>query len=246
MLLLVALFYNRSRLRARSNKELATKNVAIEKERKRADELLTNILPAAAALELKEHNSVRPVRYESVTVMFTDFKGFTTVAEQVTPEELIAELDECFRLFDAIMERYGLEKIKTIGDSYMCAGGLPTANKTHPFDTVKAAIAMQQELNDLMFIKANEGKPVFEMRIGIHTGPVVAGVVGSHKFAYDIWGDTVNTAARMEQGSAPHKINISESTYALVKDQFECEYRGEIAAKNKGNIRMYFVNYPMN
>jgi class 3 adenylate cyclase len=191
------------------------------------------------------YDKVLPVRYESVSVLFTDFKSFTTISEQMTPEQLIGELDECFRIFDAIVGIFGLEKIKTIGDSYMCAGGLPTPNDTHPVDVVKAAIEMQHGLQLLMERKKAEGQPaLFEMRIGIHTGPVVAGVVGSHKFAYDIWGDTVNTAARMEQGSQPHKINISAATYELVKHRFECTYRGKMAAKNKGEIDMYFVEYP--
>lgn len=244
LLLLAALFYNRARLRARSNRQLAVKNAAIDRERRRADELLMNILPESAAAELKAHNSVRPVRYESVSVMFTDFKSFTRIAEKVPPEELIAELDECFRLFDAIVEQFGLEKIKTIGDAYMCAGGLPEINNTHPENTVRAAIEMQRQLAQLMRQKAVEGKPAFEMRIGIHTGPVVAGVVGSRKFAYDIWGDTVNVAARIEQNSEPNKINISGATYELVRHLFTCEYRGEIEAKNKGAIKMYFVEIP--
>ena len=243
LLILVALLLNRNRLRARANRELATKNDAIEQERRRADELLTNILPAATAAELKANASVQPVQYASVTVMFTDFKRFTQIAEQVPPDVLIAELDECFRLFDAIVKQFNLEKIKTIGDSYMCAGGLPETNDTHPVDVVRAAIDMQVRLKALMEEKQAEGKPVFEMRIGIHTGPVIAGVVGSHKFAYDIWGDTVNTAARLEQGSEPHKINISETTYQRVKDLFPCTYRGRLAAKHKGEIAMYFVEY---
>jgi adenylate cyclase len=243
LLLLTALLYNRNRLRARSNKQLAAKNEVIERARKRADELLMNILPEAAAAELKINNSVKPVRYESVTVMFTDFKGFTKIAELVSPEELIEELDACFRLFDSIVEQYGLEKIKTIGDSYMCAGGLPVKNDTHALNTVEAAIAMQRGLKQLMDKKAAEGKHVFEMRIGIHTGPVVAGVVGSHKFAYDIWGDTVNIASRIEQASEPNKINISSSTYELVKHKYPCLQRGLVAAKNKGSIEMYFVEF---
>jgi adenylate cyclase len=241
--LLAAFAYYRAQARAKSNRELAAKNIAIELERRRADELLTNILPESAARELKEKNTVRPVRYESVSVLFTDFKGFTRVAEEVSPEELIEELDECFRVFDAIVIQFGLEKIKTIGDSYMCAGGLPTTNQTHPIDTVRAAIEMQRQLQLLMKKKAAEGKPVFEMRVGIHTGPVVAGVVGSHKFAYDIWGDTVNTAARLEQSSESHRINISGSTELHVREYVRCTYRGEILAKNKGEIAMYFVEY---
>lgn len=243
LLILVALLFNRNRLRAQANRDLAAKNEAIDRERKRADELLTNILPAATAMELKTHASVKPVRYESVTVMFTDFRDFTKIAEQVSFEVLIAELDESFGLFDTIVAAHGLEKIKTIGDAYMCAGGLPEANTSHPVDVVRAAIEMQNRLQALMQQKKAAGKPVFEMRIGIHTGPVVAGVVGSHKFAYDIWGDTVNTAARMEQGSESGKINISETTYQAVKDLFPCTYRGELTAKNKGKIKMYFVDY---
>jgi adenylate cyclase len=239
--LLVVFIYNRAQARARSNRQLAIKNAAIERERKRADELLANILPESAARELKANNTVKPIRYDSVTVLFTDFKGFTQVAEVMSPEDLIEELDECFRMFDAIVLQFGLEKIKTIGDSYMCAGGLPTPNTTHPLDTVRAAIEMQRQLQQLMQRKAAEGKPVFEMRVGIHTGPVVAGVVGSHKFAYDIWGDTVNTAARMEQGSESHRINVSGTTAELIQGHFNCTYRGDIAAKNKGKIAMYFV-----
>lgn len=243
LILLAGLLLNRNRLRARVNRELAAKNETIERERARADDLLKNILPEKTAEELKLHNTVQPVRYDSVTVLFTDFKGFTTIAELVSPEALIAELDECFRLFDAIMLKFGLEKIKTIGDSYMCAGGLPVVNDTHAVDMVNAAIEMQRGLQGMMLRKRAAGKPEFEMRIGINTGPVVAGIVGSHKFAYDIWGDTVNTAARLEQGSASHKINISEATYQLVRHQFDCTYRGKLAAKNKGEIDMYFVEY---
>jgi adenylate cyclase len=241
LLLLVALLYNRNRIRAKANRDLAAQNAVIERERRRADELLTNILPTAAAAELKAHNRVKPVRYESVSVLFSDFKNFTVIAEQMNPEDLVQALDDYFRLFDQISARHGMEKIKTIGDAYMCAGGLPTPNDTHPLDAVRAALDMQQALQELMQVRRVQGLPVFEMRIGIHTGPVVAGVVGSHKFAYDIWGDAVNTAARMEQGGEPGKINISETTYELVKNQVVCTYRGRLSAKNKGEIAMYFV-----
>lgn len=240
--LLVALLFTLNRVRARTNRELSAKNDVIQRERERADGLLKNILPEKTAEELKLHNTVQPVRYESVTVIFTDFKGFTKIAEQMPPEELIALLDACFRLFDAIVEKNGLEKIKTIGDAYMCAGGLPTPNDTHPVDAVNAALDMQRELHTLMSERSAAGKPVLEMRTGIHTGPVIAGVVGSHKFAYDIWGDTVNTAARLEQGGQEGKINISETTYQQVKHLFKCTCRGNLAAKHKGEIAMYFVD----
>lgn len=236
--LLVGLLLNRSRIRAAAQRNLEAKNAAIERERARADDLLRNILPATTALELLERKSVQPVRYEAVTVLFSDFKDFTRIAEHLSPEALVAELDTCFRLFDAIIERHGMEKIKTIGDAYMCAGGLPLPNTTHALDAVRAALDMQRELSALM---AGRGERAFEMRIGIHTGPVVAGVVGSHKFAYDIWGDTVNTAARMEETGEPGRVNISESTYQVIKEHYSCVYRGKLPAKNKGEIAMYFV-----
>ena len=241
LILLVGLLFNRNRLRARANRLLTAKNETIERERQRADTLLQNILPEKTAEELKTNGTVKPVYYELVTVLFSDFKNFTTIAEKMSPEALVRELDECFRLFDAIVERHGLEKIKTIGDAYMCAGGLPEPNQTHAMDTVRAALEMQQGLQALGKQKAAAGKPFFEMRIGIHSGPVVAGVVGSHKFAYDIWGDTVNTAARLEQGGEPGKVNISETTWEKVRAEFDCTFRGKLPAKNKGEIAMYFV-----
>ncbi|MDX1912891.1 MAG: adenylate/guanylate cyclase domain-containing protein, partial [Saprospiraceae bacterium] len=241
LVLLVGLLFNRNRLRARANRLLTAKNEAIERERQRADGLLKNILPEKTAEELKTEGVVKPTYYASVTVLFSDFKNFTTIAESLSPEALVAELDEYFRLFDAIVVRHGLEKIKTIGDAYMCAGGLPAPNQTHALDTVRAALEMQAAMRDLASKKAAAGKPYFEMRIGIHTGPVVAGVVGSHKFAYDIWGDTVNTAARLEQGGEPGRINISAHTRELVHDVVPCRFRGNLPAKNKGEIAMYFV-----
>jgi class 3 adenylate cyclase len=242
LILLVGLLFSRNRLRARANRLLTAKNEAIEREKQRADNLLKNILPEKTAEELKTDGVVKPVHYESVTVLFSDFKNFTRIAERMSPEALVKELDEYFRTFDAIMERHRLEKIKTIGDAYMCAGGLPEPNDTHALDTVKAALDMQQAIRDMAEQRTAQGKPYFEMRIGIHTGPVVAGVVGSHKFAYDIWGDTVNTAARMEQSSEPGQINISQTTWEQVKEQIPCTFRGKLPAKNKGEIAMYFVD----
>lgn len=214
----------------------------LNEARKKSDELLLNILPASIADELKQRGSASPRRYDSVTVMFTDFRGFTQVAEKMSPEALIEELDRCFYQFDAIVDRHRLEKIKTIGDSYMCAGGIPTVNRSHAVEAVLAAMEIAKFMEQARVLKLQLGEPFWELRIGIHTGPVVAGVVGQRKFAYDIWGDTVNTASRMESSGEPGRINISASTHDLVKDFFACSYRGKVSAKNKGEIDMYFVD----
>jgi class 3 adenylate cyclase len=211
------------------------------KQRERSDELLLNILPEEVAEELKAKGSADAKQFDQVTVMFTDFKGFTQISEKLTPSELVAEIHTCFKAFDNIITKYNIEKIKTIGDAYMCAGGLPVTNTNHPVDVVHAALEIQQFMQAHLAQRKMEHKELFEMRIGIHTGPVVAGIVGVKKFAYDIWGDTVNTASRMESSGEAGKINISGSTYALVKDQFNCIHRGKIQAKNMGEIDMYFV-----
>mgnify|MGYP000479413640 CR=1 FL=1 len=156
--------------------------------------------------------------------------------------KLIEELNNCFIKFDEITSKYGIEKIKTIGDAYMCAGGIPVANITNPLDVVGAALEIREYMEQLKNQRQSEGKDYWELRIGIHTGSVIAGVVGKNKFAYDIWGDAVNTASRMESSGIPGKVNISGSTYELIKDQFKCTYRGQIEAKNKGEIDMYFID----
>lgn len=213
----------------------------LEDAKKKSDELLLNILPEETAEELKTMGRANTRKYEMVTVLFTDFKGFTLVAEKMSPEDLVTELDNCFAFFDDLTSRHSLEKIKTIGDSYMCAGGIPKPNKTNPVDAVLAAFKIQRFMEATRQMKESLNEPFWEIRIGIHTGPIVAGVVGKKKFAYDIWGDTVNTASRMESSGAPGKINISGSTYEYVKDFFDCTYRGKVQAKNKGAIDMYFV-----
>lgn len=210
----------------------------ISKEKKRSDELLLNILPEETAEELKATGSAKAKSFDSVSVLFSDFKNFTQASEILTPEELVAEINYCFSEFDKIITRHGIEKIKTIGDAYMCAGGLPVPNQTNPVDVVSAGLEMVQFIEKNKQERISKGKPYFELRLGIHTGPVVAGVVGTKKFAYDIWGDTVNTASRMESSGEVGKVNISSATYELVKHKFVCSYRGKVKAKNKGEIDM--------
>lgn len=212
-----------------------------EEEHNKSEKLLLNILPEDVAEELKEKGTSEPILYESVSVLFTDFQGFTKIAESLTPQELIEELDQCFSYFDALMEGYGLEKLKTIGDSYMCAGGIPRRNNTHAIDCVLAAIEIQYIMQRIKEEKEGKGKPYWELRIGIHSGPLIAGVIGEKKFAYDVWGDTVNTASRMESSGTAGKVNISGSTFELIKEYFDCEYRGKVNAKNKGEVDMYYV-----
>ncbi|MCB9306581.1 MAG: hypothetical protein H6565_08295 [Lewinellaceae bacterium] len=221
------------------NKQIRQQNEEIAAERSKSDQLLLNILPGEIAHELKSHGYATPRYYESATVLFTDFINFTRLSEHLSPEELIDELNECFLAFDEICEKHGLEKIKTIGDAFMCAGGLPVPNDTHPQDAVRAALEMDAWLRNR---NMENPKAIFrEMRIGIHTGPVVAGVIGKNKFAYDIWGDAVNLAARLEELGENGRINISGSTAEAVKHQYNISYRGKKEVHNKGLIDMYFV-----
>lgn len=226
----------------RQNKELITLYAELGIEKQKSEDLLLNILPAKIADELKATGRVEAVYFESVTVIFTDIVGFTQMSKMLDEKRLVESLDECFCTFDEIIKKRGLEKIKTIGDSYMCAGGLPEANTTHPFDAVMAAVEIQEAVAERKRKKAGVGEFYWDIRLGIHTGPVTAGVVGKNKFAYDIWGTTVNTASRMESSGAAGRVNISGATYELVKDRFITEPRGKVQAKNMGEIEMYFVN----
>ncbi|HMQ59336.1 MAG TPA: adenylate/guanylate cyclase domain-containing protein [Flavilitoribacter sp.] len=223
------------------NIALNAKNEALVEERERSDMLLLNILPAMVADELKENGATQARRYEKATVMFTDFQDFSAIAKDLPPEQLVAELDYYFKAFDEIIDKYQIEKIKTIGDAYMCVGGLPDVEGSKPRDVVLAALEIQDLLAQLKKDREKRRQPWFEARIGIHTGPLVAGVVGSRKFAYDIWGDTVNVASRLETNGKAWQVNISETTYELVRDHFEVEERGNIPIKNRGEIGMYFV-----
>jgi adenylate cyclase len=224
----------------KQKKSLEVKNKIIAEERERSDDLLLNILPASIATELKASGKARARRYERASVMFTDFKSFTKISEQLAPEELVYELDHYFKAFDNIIKHYGLEKIKTIGDAYMCASGL-SDKASNPNNIILAALEIQEFLLDMKKEKSYNSMPYFEARIGIHTGPVVAGVVGINKFSYDIWGDTVNIAARIQENCEPGKINISEATFWEAKYTFKCLHRGKLLAKNKGMIDMYYV-----
>lgn len=221
--------------------EIEKKSALLEAEKIKSDKLLLNILPEEIAEELKRFGRSYARRHDQVSVMFADIKGFTTIAETMMPDELVSQLDEIFRAFDYIIEKYGMEKIKTIGDCYMCVSGLPTDEKENAKITIQAALDMQEFMLGLNGAKKVLNLPAFEIRIGIHTGPVVAGVVGLKKFVYDIWGDTVNLASQMEQHGLPGKINISGDTYSHVNGYFDCESRGKIATKSKAEIDMYFV-----
>ncbi len=211
-------------------------------ERRKCDILLLNTLPHKIADELKQNGKVKPVHYECASILFTDFKDFSKLAEQLTPEELVNELDYCFSYFDLVSETHNLEKLKTIGDSYMCVGGIPIPTSTHAIDAVLAALQIRAFMSWRRYEKIQNNQPYWEIRLGIHSGSLLAGVIGKKKFTYDVWGDAVNIASRMESSSLPGSINISQSTFELVNDFFECEYRGKIAAKNKGNVDMYFVH----
>lgn len=228
----LGLLYSRYRSGQRYQRQLREKSEIIEAERQRSDELLLNILPAEVAQELKHEGVATARRYESVTVLFSDFVGFSAIAGQFDPKALVQMLDETFRAFDEIIGRHGLEKIKTIGDAYMCAGGLPSPDKDHANRAVAAALEIQRYL---------ARSPYFAARIGIHSGPVVAGVVGQKKFAYDIWGDTVNQAARLEADGVSGQVTISKATCDLLGDRFDCQHAGTFEAKNIGRLDRFVV-----
>ncbi len=223
-----------------SFKTIQKQVLEIAEEKEKSDKLLLNILPPTVAEELKEKGQTTPRQYEDVSIVFTDFSGFTTISEEMSPSELVNTLDKIFHEFDLITEKYGLNRIKTIGDAYMCASGLPEPNGEHAVKAVSAAIEMRDYIRTFNS-GLSEGKPHWNVRIGVNSGAVVAGVVGIKKFAYDIWGDAVNVASRMESSGAIGKVNISGTTFKLVEHHFSTEYRGKIEAKNKGQIDMYFV-----
>lgn len=225
----------------RRNRFIHKTKLIIEKERDKADSLLLNILPYETAKELKKNGKVEAKKHQSVTVLFTDFQGFTKYAESASPEKLVESVDMYFSEFDKIIEKYKLEKIKTIGDSYMCAAGLTNSTTNHAYQMALAALEIVNFVEKIKQVHA-VSELRFDIRVGMHTGPVVAGVVGHKKFSYDIWGDTVNIASRMESTCEIGKINVSESTYRLIKDQFVFESRGEVEVKNRSAVKMYFLS----
>jgi class 3 adenylate cyclase len=233
------LFYIKRKLEEKiqeRTREIEEKNIQLKEEKKKSDQLLQNILPEKIAQELKANGTVRVQYYDLATIMFLDFKDFSKISQFISPLTLINELDNSFTKFDEIAKRNRLEKIKTIGDAYMCAGGLPEQNETNPFDAILAALEI------LSFVGiAEENQWLSEVRIGIHTGEILAGVIGKNKFAYDIWGEAVNIANRMETASESGRINISGETYELVKDYFDCDYRGKLEVKHRNQFDMYYV-----
>ena len=221
--------------------EIEKQKHEIENEKKRSEDLLKNILPEETSRELMIHGEAKTQYYKKVSVLFSDFQGFTRTCENMRPQEIVKELATHFSKFEEFCDEHYVEKIKTIGDAYMCAGGIPMRNNSNPIDVVLVGLEIVRYIEISNKSKTDEGLKTWDLRIGIHTGSLIAGVIGKKKFAYDIWGDTVNTASRMETSGEINKVNISGDTYDYVKDFFVCIYRGKIEAKNKGLIDMYFV-----
>lgn len=239
---LTFLVEKRTKTVTKQKEQIEKQKQELEIEKNKADELLLNILPAETAEELKNKGKARTRYYRMVTVMFTDIKGFTKIAETMKPIELVTQLDMLFKDFDQIIEKHQIEKIKTIGDAYMAAGGVPLRDKENPVNSVLAALEIQSHMKIMQQKMSDIGERYWELRIGLHTGDVIAGVIGTKRIAYDIWGNTVNVAQRMEMSGVPGKVNVSGTTYDQIKPYFDCIYRGKIAAKNKGEIDMYFVD----
>ena len=219
-------------------KELQEKTKELLSEKERTDKLLANVLPKSAADELRTKGRATSKIFDFVTVLFCDIEGFTKIAEQLNPEVLVDRLDSYYFHFDTVVEKNNIEKIKTIGDAYMCVGGLPKSNRTNPVEVILVALEMLEYIKNLKKVQST----IWDLRIGIHTGTVIGGVIGQKRLTFDIWGDTVNTASRMESSGESGRINISGQTYKYAKDFFICEYRGKMPVKYKGNVDMYFVN----
>jgi adenylate cyclase len=229
-----------------SSEEVGRQKKALELERNKSDSLLLNILPEHVARELKEKGSITPKHYPIATVLFSDLAGFTKITKGMDPKALVDELNYLFVGFDRIIQHHAMEKIKTLGDGYMAAAGIPIQNSTNPVEAIEAAMELIEFVHERREHNLKHGLPPWELRIGIHTGEVIAGVIGSNKFSYDVWGATVNTASRMESAGEAGKVNISGITYQLVKEKFRCNRRGKIEVKNMGKMEMYFVDGRIN
>lgn len=225
-----------------AEERLGAKNEEIAKQKKKSDELLLNILPFETAEQLKKKGFAKSKQYKLVTILFTDFKDFSRLTNQLNSHDLVEQLNFYIQKFDEIIENHYIEKIKTIGDAYMCAGGLPLRNKSNPINVALAGLQIQKFMRDQAEKNRKDNKEVWELRLGIHTGEVIAGVIGKKKFAYDIWGDAVNKASRMEQSGEVGKVNVSGDTYDYIKDYFDCTYRGKVEVKNSVQLEMYFVD----
>lgn len=236
LLIIAIIIYRNSLQKSRINKVL-------DKQKDQIEHLLLNILPKEVATELQTNGESKPRHFEEASILFSDFKGFTAIADKLSPVMLVEDLNECFIAFDNIIDKYNLEKIKTIGDAYMCAGNIPSADPEHAYNMVRAAIEIQTYMAEHNSRRAAKGLEAWEIRIGLNIGPVVAGVVGKKKYAYDIWGSSVNIASRMESNGTPGKVNISAFMYETIKDRFHCSYRGKIYAKNLGDLDMYYVDH---
>jgi class 3 adenylate cyclase/tetratricopeptide (TPR) repeat protein len=234
ILLLAFIIYRNSLQKTKVNKIL-------DKQKDQIEHLLLNILPKEVAYELQANGNSKPRQFDEVSILFTDFQGFTSIADKLSPGELVEDLNECFIEFDSITDKYNLEKIKTIGDSYMCAGNIPSPDPDHAYKIVKAALEILTFMENHNLRRQNKNLQPLEIRIGLHVGPVVAGVVGKKKYAYDIWGSAVNIASRMESNGTPGKVNISADMFFAIKDRFDCTYRGKVKAKNLGDLDMYYV-----
>ena len=228
--------------RERLERIVATRTQELTEEKHRSDTLLLNILPETTAAELKERGSAQARSYTECTVLFSDFQGFTVLSEQFEATGIVTELDRFFRAFDRITDKFGTEKIKTIGDAYMCASGVPEPSPTHALDAVLMALEMLSVVDSINAIRVSEGHPAWPIRIGLNSGPLIAGVVGEKKFAYDVWGDTVNLASRMESSGAPGRVNVTGKVMRHVEAYVIAEARGKITIKGKGEIESWFID----
>jgi class 3 adenylate cyclase/CheY-like chemotaxis protein len=226
---------------AEMHRELGDANRQVEESLRKTRELLYKVFPRRIADELADTGQSEPRHFDAVTVLFTDFVGFTKTAETLSPRQLIADLDRYFLRFDQLLAECGMEKLKTIGDAYMAASGVPEPQGSHALDAAMFALGIREAVAAIGREQQAAGLPMFPIRIGLHTGPLVAGVIGEQRFLYDLWGDTVNTASRMESKGEPGRINISAATHAIIATWFECTPRGRIEVKGKGEVEMFFL-----